>query len=149
MWKKLHQPQLIINTKPPKRQPLSGKTMNSKEPNKNTPPNDFDNLLIEAIDETLSTLGTFSKTAIYAHLKKKYNIEKHELPKKIKEFSIALDTLFSLGARQLETMVMKNLQTKTREKKDRKNITLIASSAVFQEFVATEKEVFEGKLKNR
>jgi hypothetical protein len=120
--------------------------MDSKAP---TPPNDFDNLLIEAIDETLATLGAFAKTAIYSHLKKKYNIEKHELPQKIKEFSTALDTLFSLGARQLETLIMKNLQIKTREKKERTAIRLIVSSAVFQEFVATEKEVFEEKWKNR
>jgi hypothetical protein len=120
--------------------------MDSKAP---TPPNDFDSLLIEAIDETLATLGAFAKTSIYSHLKKKYNIEKHELPQKIEEFSTALDTLFSLGARQLETMIMKNLQIKTREKKERTAIRLIASSAVFQEFVATEKEVFEEKWKNR
>jgi hypothetical protein len=73
---------------------------------------DFDQLLLEAIDEGLSTLGESSKQAIYFHLEKSFNIRKEEIPEKIEVFAYAVEKIFGFGANFLEILIMKRLYEK-------------------------------------
>jgi hypothetical protein len=70
-------------------------------------------LLLESIDEALSSLGESSKTAIYVRLETKYNIKKQEIPNRIEDFSEAFKKL-CLSARYLEIMSMQELYAKLR-----------------------------------
>ena len=72
----------------------------------------FDQLLLEAIDEVLSSLGEAVKTSIYFHLEGHFNTKKQEIPSNLNEFSNVLDQIFGLGARHLEILFMKNLHVK-------------------------------------
>ena len=72
----------------------------------------FDQLLLEAIDEGLSGLGEAGKASIYIHLEGLFNIRKQEIPNKLDDFSNALQRIFGLGARHLEILIMKNLHAK-------------------------------------
>jgi hypothetical protein len=72
----------------------------------------FDQLLLEAIDEGLSGLGEAGKASIYIYLERCFNIRKQEIPNKLIDFSNALERIFDLGARQLEKLFMKNLRDK-------------------------------------
>jgi len=72
----------------------------------------FNKLLLEAIDEALSSFGEDSKTAIYYRLEKAFDIRKQEIPSRINDFSIALEKLFGVGARHLEISFMKSLYAK-------------------------------------
>ncbi len=72
----------------------------------------FDQLLLEAIDEGLSGLGEAGKTSIYIHLEDLFKIRKQEIPSKLNDFSNALERIFGLGARHLEILFMKNLHAK-------------------------------------
>ena len=69
----------------------------------------FDQLLLDAIDEGLAGLGEAGKASIYIHLEELFNIRKQEIPNKLDGFSNALHRIFGLGARQLEILIMKNL----------------------------------------
>jgi hypothetical protein len=51
---------------------------------------EFNELFIEAVDETLCALGEGAKTAIYFHIEKKFKIKKEDIPKKIESFTTAL-----------------------------------------------------------
>jgi hypothetical protein len=73
---------------------------------------DFDQLLLEAIDEGLSSLGETGKTTIYFHLEGRFNIKKQEIPFKLSDFSKALEQNFGLGARHFEILFMKKLHAK-------------------------------------
>jgi len=57
----------------------------------------FNRLLLEAIDETLSCLGEKSKTTTYRHLETAFKIKKKDISNKIDDFSRALESLFGLG----------------------------------------------------
>jgi len=70
---------------------------------------DFKKLLLEAIDETLSSLGDSSKRAIYFYLERNFSIEKQDIPNKIEEFTNAIENIFGNGARILEIQIMKHL----------------------------------------
>ena len=72
----------------------------------------FDKLLLEAVDEGLSSLGESSKQAIYFHLEKRFNIKKREIPHKIEAFADAIEKIFGLGANFLEILIMKQLHEK-------------------------------------
>ena len=73
---------------------------------------DFEQILFEAIDETLSNLGESVKTSIYFHLEETFNIKRREIPLRINDFSNALERIFGIGARHLEILFMKNLHAK-------------------------------------
>lgn len=73
---------------------------------------DFDRILLEAIDEGLSTLGESSKQAIYFHLARTFHIRKDEIPDKIERFTEAIEKIFGLGANFLEILIMQRLYKK-------------------------------------
>jgi hypothetical protein len=73
----------------------------------------FDKLLLEAVDEGLSSLGESSKQAIYFHLTKSFNIRRNEIPIKTERFAKAIEKIFGLGANFLEVLIMKRLHEKT------------------------------------
>jgi len=75
---------------------------------------DFDELLLEAIDDGLSSIGESSKRAIYYHLEKGFNIKRQEIPCKIEDFAYAIEKIFGLGANFLEILIMKRLYEKTK-----------------------------------
>ncbi len=72
----------------------------------------FENLMIDAVDEALTLLGSSSKRAIYFHLETAFKIEKGDIPNKIEEFANAIETIFGDGARFLEIQIMKQLYEK-------------------------------------
>jgi hypothetical protein len=72
----------------------------------------FDQFLIEAIDEALSSLGEPVKNAVYQHLQSDFSIEKDKIPIQIEEFSNIIHKIFGLGASRLEIKFMKNLNSK-------------------------------------
>jgi len=72
----------------------------------------FEKLLLEAVDETLSSLGDSSKEAIYFHLEKTFSINKQDIPHKIEEFANAVEKIFGPGAKLLEIKIMKRLYEK-------------------------------------
>ena len=73
---------------------------------------DFDDVLIETIDETLSSLGELAKNAVYFHLQNNFNMKKNEIPKKINDFSDIIQKIFGSGACILEIKFMETLHSK-------------------------------------
>ncbi len=75
----------------------------------------FEKLLLEAIDEGLSSLGESPKRAIYYHLEKSFSIKKQEIPYKVEAFVDAIERIFGSGADFLEILIMKRFREKTGE----------------------------------
>ncbi len=61
-------------------------------------PPDFEKLLLDSVDEGLTTIGESSKQAIYFHLEKGFDIQKQEIPRKIEDFALAVEKIFGIGA---------------------------------------------------
>jgi hypothetical protein len=72
----------------------------------------FDEYLIEAIDEALTSLGEPVKNTVYFQLESNFNIPKNDIPIKIDKFSDIIHKIFGLGACRLEIKFMKNLYSK-------------------------------------
>ncbi|MEM2168966.1 MAG: hypothetical protein QXX99_03545 [Candidatus Bathyarchaeia archaeon] len=58
---------------------------------------EFERILIEAIDDGLNLLGETVGTVLLMMIRERHNIEKDEIPRKIKEFSSALRSILGNG----------------------------------------------------
>jgi hypothetical protein len=106
---------------------------------------EFNRLLLEAVDEGLSTLGESSKQAIYFHLEKRFAIKKQEIPEKIKLFAYAIEKIFGLGANFLEILIMRRLY----EKLGRSFKFYGGEDFTFTEYVAAARQSFEEREKSK
>ncbi len=70
---------------------------------------EFDNLLIDSIDRTLSLLWEEAKNNVYSCLKHTFNIEKDAIPQKVVQFQLAIEEIFGTGAAYLETIFIKKI----------------------------------------
>lgn len=75
----------------------------------------FEKLLLEAVDEGLSSLGQSSKQAIYFHLEKRFNVKRKKIPCNLEVFADAIEKIFGSGADFLEILIMKRFHEKTGE----------------------------------
>jgi hypothetical protein len=71
----------------------------------------FDDLLLEAIDEALSSLGESVKQSIYFHIQNKF-VARNDIPTRIQDFQGGLEKIFGAGAQFIEILIMKNLHAK-------------------------------------
>ncbi|NIO37343.1 hypothetical protein GTO27_06520 [Candidatus Bathyarchaeota archaeon] len=69
----------------------------------------FEEILLEAIDEALDSLGESAKQAIYFHIENKFKIPRSEIPQKIDDFAEGLENIFGMGAQFLEILIMNRL----------------------------------------
>jgi hypothetical protein len=77
--------------------------------------NNFEKLLIEAVDEGLSSIGDSCKDTVYFHLRRRFQIEKQEIPYKIEDFANALEEIFGAGARLIEIKIINALHQRVKE----------------------------------
>jgi hypothetical protein len=101
------------------------------------PHGEFEKLLIEAVEESLSSLGGSPKQAIFFHLENTFKIKKREIPDKLDSFDQALKKLFGPGADFLETLIAKKLC----EKADSIFKGTPPKEACFKETIATIKRM--------
>jgi hypothetical protein len=72
----------------------------------------FDQLLVQAIGESLSSLGEPVKNGIYSKLMQCTGITVDEIPDYIEEFSDLIHKIFGIGSNRLEILFIKNLNKK-------------------------------------
>jgi len=73
---------------------------------------EFDALLLDSIDEALSSLGESIKRTTYFHLEQSFDIRKDEIPHRIGTFAHALENIFGVGGDLIETTILKKLYEK-------------------------------------
>ena len=72
----------------------------------------FNCFLLEAIDDTLSSLGVPVKNTLYMKLENNFGMKKEDIPQQIDDFLYILHKIFGLGATRLELLFVKALQSK-------------------------------------
>ncbi|MEM4703677.1 MAG: hypothetical protein QXJ02_01210 [Candidatus Bathyarchaeia archaeon] len=106
---------------------------------------DFEKMILQAIDEGLSTLGDSSKEAIYFYLDKNFKLKKEQIPNKIEDFEVALKNIFGAGANYLEILIMKQLYEKFNGNLPLKKPDKLA----FSDYVAAVKQAVKERLKEK
>lgn len=72
----------------------------------------FNEILLEVVDEALSSLGEAAKTEIYNLLEDTFKITKEQIPQRVQDFSDSIEQIFGVGARYLEALLMKKLHAR-------------------------------------
>ena len=72
----------------------------------------YGEILLDAINTAFSSLGQNVKTSIYFHLETKFGLPKQDIPDRTDDFIEALERIFGGASRQLEILIMKNLNEK-------------------------------------
>jgi len=72
----------------------------------------FEEILLEAVEEVLSSLGSSVKNTVYFYLEKSFNLKRQDIPYKIEKFANAIEEIFGFGAKLLEIQIMKSLHKK-------------------------------------
>ena len=110
----------------------------------------FDFMLLEAIDEALSTLGESIKKSVYFHLETSYKIKRHEIPNEIDRFSDSLDKMFGSGARFLEILIIKRFYPKIQITCDWHGPQYVIPNLSFKEYIElVRKEFCKEKIKEK
>lgn len=73
---------------------------------------DFDELLLNSIDDAFLSMGEAVKKSIYCHIEKHFKVSRQEIPQNLPQFQEGLERIFGVGARFLEILIMKNLYAK-------------------------------------
>ena len=76
------------------------------------PQNYLRQILLEAVEEGLSSLGDSPKQAIFFHLETSFEISKNTIPANLTDFAKALEKIFGPGAVYLEKLIVKRLYEK-------------------------------------
>ena len=79
------------------------KTKNHKE---------FDEIMLDSIDEAFLSLGVKVWEAIYIYLEQKFFISKSDIPHRMDDFLDALETIFGIAVKPLEILIMNKLNEK-------------------------------------
>jgi len=101
--------------------------------------NGFNRLLIEAVDEALSSLGYSAKKTIYYYLEKRYSITLADIPDKTAEFTTAIEKLLGPGAKIIQIRIMEELFQKVKKCKKVKSFEYSSAKKgiTFTEYIAT------------
>ena len=98
----------------------------------------FEKLLLEAVDEGLSSLGDSAKESIYFHLEKTFKISRRDIPHRIEKFTDAIEGFFGVGAKTLEILIMRHLYQKIGHVEYDQEL----GALVFTEYVAAARQTF-------
>ncbi len=90
-------------------------TIPLNEKNQKTSENKFDSLIIEAIEESLSSFESFDKQEVYFYLENTFKIRKWEIPRKIEHFTDAIEQLLGIGAKLVEVRIIKAIHKRIPE----------------------------------
>ena len=73
---------------------------------------EFDKLLLSALDEGLFTLGDSSRQAVMFYVETVFHLKEEKIPANLTEFKKALELIFGPGAAYLEKIMVQKLQRK-------------------------------------
>lgn len=74
--------------------------------------NDLREILLEAVEKGLSSLGDSPKQAMMFHLESSFGLSKKKIPTNLKEFADALEKIFGPGASHVEKLIVEHLYGK-------------------------------------
>ncbi len=78
-----------------------------------TESNNFEQLLLESIDDAFLSMGEPVKKSIYYNIEQHFKVSRKDIPQNLPQFQEGLERIFGVGARFLEILIMKNLHAKT------------------------------------
>jgi hypothetical protein len=114
----------------------------------------FEQILLEAVDEVLLSLGETLKTTILFHLEENFKVRHSDIPSRIADFADALEIIVGRGAKLLEIMIMENLNAKIGvtckwSYDESPSGKQLVPELTFQEYIGLMRQNFEAKNEDK
>lgn len=71
--------------------------------------NNFEQLLLNSIDEAMSNLGESCRALLYTYLAAALSLKKDQIPKRLEDFTVVIKDIFKLGSKVIDGLVLKTL----------------------------------------
>jgi hypothetical protein len=84
-------------------------TLQLSRKNQKPTQNEFNTIIAETVDESLSSFCNLDKEAVYRRLENDFKIKKQEIPCKLEEFADAIEQIFGVGAKLIEIKIIQML----------------------------------------
>jgi len=107
----------------------------------------FATILLDSIDEALSSLGQNVKVSIYFHLENKFSVPKQDIPDRVEDFSNALEQIFGQASKQLEILIIKHLHQKINLNYKWAGPNWLVPNLTFEKYVKLARLSVEGSSK--
>jgi hypothetical protein len=75
----------------------------------------FKTTIMEAIDESFSSFSNSDKERIYFYLENTYKIMKTQIPRKIENFTNAIEQMFGIGAKLIEIKIVEAVHKRVKD----------------------------------
>lgn len=69
-------------------------------------------VILQSVEESLSSLGQSTKSVLYYHLSNAYNLRRMDIPARFDDFMEALEAIIGSGAKHLEVSIISNIYRK-------------------------------------
>jgi hypothetical protein len=102
-----------------------------KEPK--TSKDKFETVIIEAVDQSFSSLKNIDKQDVYSYFENAFKINKEEIPSKIEDFMDAIEQMFGIGAKLIEIRILEEIHKKIQDFMFFPN----KGDVVFKEYIAS------------
>ncbi len=73
-------------------------------------PTGFHEVVINALDQVFSAIGSGPKISLYCLLERKYNLRQEDIPERIGDFANAIEQIFGTSALLIELKIMKKIR---------------------------------------
>lgn len=73
-------------------------------------PTGFEEVVIDALDQVFSAIGSGPKISLYSLLEKKYKLRQEDIPGRIGDFANAIEQIFGTSALLIELKIMKKIR---------------------------------------
>jgi hypothetical protein len=124
--------------------------MYGKEKSNTLAPKDaFNNIILDAINQTLSSLGKTRKRKVFLYLKKELGIDRQDVPFRLAEFSRAIETVLPTEAFNFKTKLLIEIQRRFEEEAIRpKNFDCLVPNLTFEDYIQIKQLLFLLAQKN-
>ena len=75
----------------------------------------FKTIMIEAVDESFSSLCNSDKEVIYSYLERNYEIVKKQIPRRIEDFTNAIEQMFGIGAKLIKMRIIEAIHKRIKD----------------------------------
>jgi len=104
--------------------------------------NVFDGILLDAINQTLFSLGKYRRKKVFSYLEKELGIKRQDIPSKIPEFSYAVEKALGSEAFNYKTRLLIEIQKKLGENVKPKLFDCFVPELTFEDYIQIKQLLF-------
>ncbi|HMK93862.1 MAG TPA: hypothetical protein VK536_00530 [Candidatus Limnocylindrales bacterium] len=102
----------------------------------------FNDILLDSINQTLSSLGLARRKKVFSYLEKELGVKKQDIPCRLDEFSRAIENVLGTQAFNYKTKLLIEIQKRSDEKMRLKTFDCLVPNLTFEDYIQFKEVLF-------